>query len=243
MKNAARAGEEYPMRINKYLAHKGVATRRGVDELIDKGVVRINGRVAVRGDKVEKGDEVEVSAKRKVANLQYFAYHKPVGVITHSPQRGEEDIKKNIAGDPALSDIFPVGRLDKASSGLLILTNDGRVTDRLLNPEYEHDKEYKVETARPLRDSFAKYMERGVDIGDYVTKPAQVKPVGPTSFTITLTEGKKHQIRRMVSALHNDVASLMRTRILNIRLGDLAPGDARPILGEELAKFLKSLGL
>src|SRR6185436_18166615 len=103
--------------------------------------------------------------------------------------------------------VFPVGRLDKDSSGLLILTNDGRVTDRLLSPAYEHDKEYQVRTSEPLRDSFKKFMEAGVDIEGYITKKCVVRKTGPKTFTITLTEGKKHQISRMVSAMHNTVAA------------------------------------
>ncbi|MDP1707001.1 MAG: pseudouridine synthase, partial [bacterium] len=135
------------------------------------------------------------------------------------------------------------GRLDKDSSGLIILTNDGRVTDRLLNPEYEHDKEYRVRTSEPLRESFKKTMESGVNIEGYLTKPCAVRKTGPKSFNITLTEGKKHQIRRMVSAMHNNVVELERVRILNIRLENLAPGEWRAIEGDELAIFLSQIGM
>jgi 23S rRNA pseudouridine2604 synthase len=241
MKETALASNEgYPMRINKYLAHEGIATRRAADELVVRGKVFINGRVAVLGDKIQKGDKVELRGKTSPKKLLYFAYNKPIGVITHSPQLGEEDIK----GSASLpKDVFPVGRLDKDSSGLIILTNDGRVTDRLLAPEYEHDKEYRVRTGEALRDSFAKTMEAGVDIEGYLTRKCSVRKTGPKSFTITLTEGKKHQIRRMVAALHNTVVELVRTRILNIRLDTLASGASRPIVGEELSTFLGRLGL
>jgi len=240
LKTPAKPADEYPMRINKYLAHEGIATRRGADELIARGKILINGRVAVLGEKVNKGDKVELRGKTGTKKFLYFAYNKPVGVITHSPQMGEKDIKES-AKLP--SDVFPVGRLDKDSSGLIILTNDGRVTDRLLNPGYDHDKEYHVRTQEPLRDSFKKTMEAGVDIEGYLTKKCTVRKSSPKSFTITLTEGKKHQIRRMVSAMHNTVVELERTRILNIRLDNLAVGTWRRIEGDELATFLAQIGM
>ena len=230
--------DDYPMRINKYLAREGVATRRGADELVARGKVLVNGRVAVLGEKINRGDKVELKGSSSPKKYLYYAYNKPVGVITHSPQMGEKDIKQSVP-----MDVFPVGRLDKDSSGLIILTNDGRVTDRLLNPEYEHDKEYRVCTAEPLRESFKKAMEGGVNIEGYLTAPCTVRKTGPKSFMITLTEGKKHQIRRMVSAMHNSVVELERTRILNIRLDNLAPGTWRAISGDELATFLSQIGM
>jgi 23S rRNA pseudouridine2604 synthase len=239
MQKAPPPTEEYPMRINKYLAQQGIATRRDVDAYIERGEVLVNGRVAVLGQKINQGDKVEVVKKGAPKKFLYFAYNKPRGVITHSPQRGEKDIRESIS----LKEVFPVGRLDKDSSGLIILTNDGRVTDRLLNPDRAHDKEYRVRTQEPLRDGFRPAMENGVDIGDYLTKPCVVRKTGPQSFTITLTEGKKHQIRRMTAALHNSVVELERTRILNIRLEDLKPGEWRTIEGQELKEFLTKIGL
>src|ERR1035437_3171357 len=234
-KLAEKTADEYPMRINKYLAHEGISTRRGADELIARGKVLVNGRVATLGEKVNKGDKVELRGKTNPKKFLYYAYNKPVGVITHAPQLGEKDIKQSVALSP---DVFPVGLLNKDSSGLIILTNDGRVTDRLLNPEYAHDKEYQVRTSEPLRDSFKKTMEAGVDIEGDLTKHCTVRKSGPKRFNITLTEGKKHQIRRMVSAMHNTIVELERTRILNVRLENLKPGTWRPILGDELAPFL-----
>jgi len=232
----------YPMRINKYLALKGHSTRRGADELIDKHRVLINGRIAVLGDKVNETDKVEVKSGKKGTERLYFAYNKPRGVITHSPGESETDIRESV---PELADkgVFPIGRLDKDSHGLIILTNDGRITDRLLNPAAEHDKEYTVKTKYPMRDSFRTHMEAGVDIEGYVTKPAKVKILGEKSFSITLTEGKKHQVRRMVVAMHNEVEDLKRSRVLNIKLGKLHAGAFRPIEGEELKEFLQLLGL
>lgn len=235
---------DYPMRINKYLAQRGYATRRGADEYIEKKKVFVNGRLAKLGDKVLETDKVEVRKTAKDnAPRTYVAYHKPRGVITHSAGDNEEDIKEATAESPELKGLFPVGRLDKDSSGLIILTNDGRVTDRLLSPRFEHEKEYIVTTTRPLRESFKEYMEKGVDIEDYKTKQAKVDIRGENRFAITLTEGKKHQVRRMVVAMHNEVKHLERTRIMNIRLGSLPRGAYRPILGKELSDFLKALGL
>jgi len=229
--------EKYPMRINKYLAHKRYSTRRGADELIQMGHVTINGRRAVLGDKVSEKDAVVVKQQKK--NYRYFAYNKPRHVITHSPQGNEQDI----LGVIDIQDVFPVGRLDKDSHGLIILTDDGRVTDRLLNPASEHEKEYIVTTAHKTRPSFAEHMQKGVDIGGYVTKKCKVTMLGEQLFKIVLSEGKKHQIRRMCVALHTDVVELQRTRIMHVRLGSLKPGEYRALTGVELEHFLKDLGL
>jgi 23S rRNA pseudouridine2604 synthase len=228
---------EYPMRINKYLAHQGRATRREADTLIEKGKVFINDRAARLGDKVDEGDLVEVRSRAK--QYRYFAYHKPRGIISHSPAEGERDIRET-AGIPG---VFPVGRLDKDSRGLIILTDDGRITDRLLNPEHEHDKEYAVTVDKPLSQFLKRHMEQGVDIEGYITQPAAVEFLSANTFFITLTEGKKHQIRRMCAALGFAVTDLCRTRVMNVKLGALARGAARPIAGAELAGLLKSLGL
>ncbi len=226
----------FPMRINKYLASKQYCTRREADTLIEKGKVFINGKQAVLGDKVGEKDVVDVKFRAK--KYRYFAYHKPRGIITHSPQGDEKDI----AMVSPIKDVFPIGRLDKDSYGLIILTDDGRITDKLLNPDYEHEKEYRVTTAVKLRPSFKEHMEKGIDIGGYKTKKCRVEVIGEKMFTIVLTEGKKHQIRRMCAALHNDAIELVRTRIMNIRLGNLASGANREIKGDELTAFLKSLG-
>lgn len=228
------------MRINKYLAHAKHATRRGADDLINKGVVFINGKRAALGDKVTETDKVEVRLKKAdQKNLIYLAYNKPRGVITHSAPQGDVDIKDRIP----MRDVFPIGRLDKDSSGLIILTNDGRITDRLLSPEYVHDKEYAVTTKEKLRANFKQKMEPGVQIDAEHTRPCKVVITGEKSFRVTLTEGKKHQIRRMCVALFQEVNTLKRIRIMNILIGDLKEGQLRKIEGEELKTFLASLGL
>ncbi len=227
---------EFPMRINKYLAVQKYCTRREADELIKKGLVILNGRPAVLGDKVQEKDKVEV--KWRQTKYRYFAYYKPRGVLTHSAQEGEEEIKEILP----IEGVFPIGRLDKDSYGLIILTDDGRITDALLNPDRAHEKEYEVMTTEPLPTNFKTKMERGVDIGGYVTKPCIVEVLGERKFSITLTEGKKHQIRRMCGSFGLATSHLLRKRIMNIKLGGLKSGEYRPIQGAELDSFLKSLG-
>lgn len=232
------------MRINKYLALKKISTRREADKLIKEKKVFINGKLAVLGSKVKETDKVEVKGAEQ-KEYKYFAYNKPVGIETNSPRE----------------DLFPLGRLDKASHGLIILTNDGRITDQLLNPKYFHEKEYVVKTLNKLRSSFKQKMEAGVNIDPirgrrslrvlgasneargYITKPCKVNILNDFAFRIILTEGKKHQIRRMCSILFQEVADLKRERIMNIELGNLKSGGLREIKGEELKIFLKSLDL
>lgn len=228
--------DTYPMRINKYLAHKNYCTRREADTLIAAGKVLVNGKRAGLGDKVNEKDHVEV--RFRAPKHRYFAYNKPRGVITHSPDEDERDIRQSIP----LVGVFPIGRLDKDSSGLIILTDDGRITDKLLNPDYAHDKEYVVATREELPANFKAKMEAGVNIEGYITKPAQVTVLSPKKFKIVLTEGKKHQIRRMVAFFGLATTSLQRTRVMNINLSGLKEGEFRPIIGQELATFLKSLG-
>lgn len=228
---------EPSIRLNKYLAQQKIASRREADALIEKGLVLVNGKRAHLGDKVTDKDKVVIRGKAK--ECLYYAYNKPMGVITHSAQDDEEEIVE-VDGLPG---VYPVGRLDKGSHGLIILTNDGRITERLLSPEYAHEKEYVVKTGHDLRDSFKRNMEAGVDIGGYVTKKCNVKFLGERQFRITLTEGKKHQIRRMVDAMHNEVVDLQRVRVMNIKLGDLGENKNRKIEGAELKQFLTALGL
>lgn len=228
---------KFPIRINKYLANQGVATRREVDVLISDGKVLINGERASLGDKVEKTDNVEVKGKTK-QNLKYFAFYKPKGIVTHSPVENEREIK-----DIGPKDVFPIGRLDKNSEGLIILTNDGRITDRILSPKYKHEKEYTVGVRERITPSFLKAMESGVDIEGYKTKRTKATKIDDHLFSVTLTEGKRHQIRRMCMALGNPVTTLRRVRVMTIEIKTLREGEARPIVGEEKEIFLKNLGL
>lgn len=228
----------YPIRINKYLAHCNYGTRRSVEKLIEAKKVFINDNLAVLGDIVKDGDNVVVKGAGKT-NFIYLAYNKPKGIVTHSPQGDDKSIQDEIGR----TDVSPIGRLDKDSHGLIILTNDGRITDKLLNPEYDHDKEYLVKTKKPLKPSFVQKMEKGVNIEGYVTKPAKVTQTDDNEFKITLTEGKRHQIRRMVTALGNEVKDLKRTRILSIRVKGLQKNKYREISGDELKEFLNLLNI
>ncbi len=229
---------EFPIRINKYLAQEKVASRREADELIRTGKVKINGKAAKLGDMVGEDDKVTFTNNKKFV---YYALNKPRGLVTHSPQKGEKGILETIKFPEK---VFPLGRLDKDSRGLLILTNDGRMTDKLLNPDYEHEKKYMVEVHKPINREFIIRMGDGVKLDDgYRTKKCLVKKEASQFFSIVLTEGKKRQIRRMCSSLNYHVEDLNRVRIMNIQLGDLSEGNYRPIQKDELKKFLEALGL
>ena len=206
------------MRVNKYLAMKGIATRRDADVFVEKRKVFINGAVAQLGDKVAETDVVEIRGQERPKTYTYLAFNKPAGTDTHREAKGEPNVLDSLPSDLKRLALFPVGRLDKASSGLLILTNDGRITDRLLNPKYAHEKTYDVTTKKPLRSSFKEKMEAGVDIEGYMTQPAKVEIVAQDRFRVTLTEGKTHQVRRMVVALFNEVKSLKRASIMGCLL-------------------------
>lgn len=235
--------ENYPVRINKYLAQKGITTRKGADELIKAKKVYINGKLAVLGDKVNKEDVVETKESKN--KYIYLAYNKPKGVVTVNPTQEEKDILGSIKSNQKidLDSIFPVGRLDKETEGLIILTNDGRITDKLLNPKYEHEKEYRVEVDRKFSPSFLKNMEKELKLSDFTTKKSKVKKVNDTIFNITLTEGKNRQIKRMTEKLGFSVRRLKRTRIQNISLDKILKNSYRELSQEEVKKFLDSIGL
>ena len=228
------------MRINKYLAKKNICTRRKADELIEKGKVTINGAPAVLGSKVLETDQVEVAENSlKKNSLVYLAYNKPKGIATHSSQKNEKGIMDIFR---FREKVYPVGRLDKDSRGLIILSNDGRIIDKLLNPDFYHKKEYVVEVDRKINQFFLKHMAEGVKLGDgYNTRKCQVEKINDNTFSIVLTEGKKRQIRKMCERLEGKVLDLKRTRIMNVELGDLRPGEYREIKGKELEIFLEKL--
>lgn len=230
----------FPVRINRYLALKGLATRKGADELIKKGLVRLNGSPANLGDQVHARDTVEVLGHRSSKkSLVYLAYYKPRGVITHSPKRGEVAIKDLVS----IPGIFPVGRLDKDSEGLIILTDDGRITERLLHPRFINEKEYVVIVAERIPHDAVRRLTAGISEGGELLKATNATIAGEYHIIITLTEGKKHQVRRMLAALGLSVVRLKRTRIMHVHIGALAPGEYRPLTGKAKAGFLKDLGL
>ncbi len=230
---------EFPIRINKYLAEKKIASRREADTLIEAKKVLVNGKPAVIGQKVTASDTVIIKGETKTK--QYIAYYKPRGVITHSPATGETDIVTKLKQDYNIEGVTPVGRLDKDSEGLIILSNDGRITGPLLDPESGFEKEYEVTVDKPVTGPFLKQMATGVSIEGYTTKPGTTKKVTPVKFLLTITEGKKHQIRRMCAALGYQVKYLKRVRIIDITLGKLKPNQIKKITGAELNTFLSQL--
>lgn len=241
----------YPIRINKYLAHLNYSTRVGADDLIKKGLVFINGRLAVLGDKINEGDQVVVKSKGAKKEYAYYAYNKNINVSTN-PDTTSKDILK-VTRFPTR--VFPVGRLDKDSHGLIIMTNDGRVTDRLLSPLYAHEKEYIVKVEPNFSDKFIELISNGVHFDKFVSKKCKVWPARPhessgasgretkDTFHIILREGKKRQIRHMCETLHHNVIDLKRIRIVNIKLDKIPLGGFREIKEKELEEFLKSLSL
>lgn len=232
------------MRINKFLAHQGYATRRSADALIEKGRVFINGKPSTLGQKVTEKDLVEIKDFDST-KFRYILYYKPRGVITHSPEEGEIDIITRIRKDHSITNVFPIGRLDKDSEGLILLTNDGRVTERILNPELGHEREYEVTVDKRVTQSLLNRLAKGVLIEGYLTKPAKALPNkgNDHAFIITLTEGKKHQVRRMCAAFGYQVQSLKRTRMLDFELRSLRPGAKYELTSREAKTFQTTLGL
>jgi len=218
----------------------GYCSRRKADDYIEKGMVSINGKKAVLGQKIEKTDNVEVSKKIKKlpASYEYYLFNKPVGIVSHDPQENEEGVADVFKTQ---SKVDPIGRLDKLSQGLMFLTNDGRIVNKMLSPEFGHEKEYQIWVDKDLTDSFKRKMQSGVSIEGYMTKPAKFKQTGPKSFRLILTEGKKHQIRRMAMALGFQVKKLRRIRIMNLKLGTLPAGKGRPLSIEEKMELMESL--
>jgi 23S rRNA pseudouridine2604 synthase len=228
------------MRINKYLSEAGIVSRRGADKWIEDGRITINGQLAELGSKVEDCDEVRADGKlvKTEEQLVYLALNKPVGITSTT----ERHIKGNVVdfvNHPLR--VFHIGRLDKDSDGLLLLTNDGDIVNEILREENGHEKEYIVTVDQPITKEFIRKMESGVRILDTVTKPCKVKQLGPRKFNMTLTQGLNRQIRRMCSALGYNVRKLQRTRIMNIHLGDLPNGKWRDLTEDELAEMFKML--
>jgi len=230
---------ENRVRINKYVAENFNVSRREADRLIEAGKVFLNGRKAILGDKISLNDKVDLKDKEKIKkNFAYYAYYKPRGLITNRQHKGEKDIATSVN----IKGVFPIGRLDKDSEGLILLTNNGRITDRLLNPKYDHEKEYLVKTKTPIKEHQLRVMQRGMELeGDLETKPCKTKYIDENTFRITLSEGKKHQIRRMCDAFGIAIDTLKRIRVMNIKIGDLKPGQFRKITGEDLEELLYSL--
>lgn len=216
------------MRINKFLSEAGIISRRGADKWITDGRVEINGKTAELGSKVEAGDDVRVDGKPIVVEqpLVYLVLNKPVGITSTT----ERHIKGNIVdfvNHPLR--IFHIGRLDKDSDGLILLTNDGDIVNEILRVENKHEKEYVVTVNERITNSFLEKMSSGVSILGTKTLPAKVKKLGPNTFNIILTQGLNRQIRRMCSTLGFTIKRLQRIRIMNITLDGLSIGDWREL--------------
>ena len=229
-------------RINKYLSEVGFCSRRRADRLIEEGKVTINGVVIEIGTKVEDDDKIEVEGQRiKKSTKQkkiYLAFNKPVGIVCTTDRRIEPNNIIDFVKYPTR--IFPIGRLDKESEGLIFLTNDGDIVNKILRARNNHEKEYIVIVNRPINREFIKRMSNGVKILDTTTKNCFVKQLGQKKFKIILTQGLNRQIRRMCEFLGYKVQSLKRVRIMNIKL-DLPTGKYREFTKEELSELNKSL--
>lgn len=228
------------IRLNKYIASSGLCSRREADSLIENGKVTINGIVAVQGTKVNEGDVVLVGGKKIMPDddMIYIAFNKPLGVTCTTDKRDPSNIIDFIGFDER---IFPVGRLDKNSSGLILLTNDGSIVNKLLRAENGHEKEYLVTVNRPYDKNFIKQMESGVPVLGQLTLPCKIKPAGDKTFKIILHQGLNRQIRRMCEYLGYKVTKLKRIRFMNINLGDLETGKWRYLTPDEKKELLKDM--
>ena len=225
-------------RINKYLSELGYCSRRRADRLIEEGKVTINGKVTEMGTKVEDGDQVEVEGQRIEKSIKqkkiYIAFNKPVGIVCTTDRGVEPDNIIDFIKYPKR--IFPIGRLDKLSEGLIFLTNDGDIVNKILRARNNHEKEYIVSVNRPINKEFIQTMSNGVKVLETITKTCFVKQLGPKKFKIILTQGLNRQIRRMCESLGYRVQSLKRVRIMNIKL-DVPTGKYREFTKEELLKL------
>lgn len=228
--------QENLIRINKYLSGAGYCSRRKADQLIEEGKVTINGSVPEMGTKISEGDEVRVLGELIVAKEKpvYIAFHKPIGIVCTTDTGVEKDNIIDYINYP--SRIFPIGRLDKPSEGLILLTNDGDIVNKILRSRNNHGKEYIVKVNRPVTDAFIERMSNGIPILDTVTKKCEVEKIGSHEFRLTLTQGLNRQIRRMCEYLDYQVVKLRRVRVLNIPL-DVPVGEYRDLTEKELKEL------
>ena len=228
------------MRLNKFINESGKASRRGADKLIEEGRVKINGRKGKIGDQVKPGDEVMVNGQRirLARNNVYLALNKPVGITCTT----EKNVKGNIVdlvNHPLR--VFNIGRLDKDSDGLILLTNDGDIVNEILRAENNHEKEYIVSVDKPITPEFVEKMSKGVRILGTKTLPCKVEQLSKYEFKIILTQGLNRQIRRMCEALGYEVYRLQRVRIMNIHLGNLPVGQWRDLTKKEKTRLFQDL--
>ncbi len=231
-----------PTRINKYLSECGYCSRREADKLIDQGRVKINGKVPEMGTKVQEGDEVTVNGqivgKKKQDAHVYIAFNKPVGIVCTTDTKREKDNIIDFINYPKR--IFPIGRLDKPSQGLIFLTSDGDIVNKILRAKNHHEKEYLVTVNKPIDQKFIKRMAGGIPILGTVTRKCKVEQVSKFDFRIVLTQGLNRQIRRMCEYLGYEVTFLKRIRIMHVEL-DVPVGKWRHLTKSEIAAIKKSV--
>ena len=227
-------------RLNKFIADSGYCSRREADRLISEGRVLIDGRVGVLGDRVLPGMQVLVDHHPLSGQGEkvYILLNKPVGIVCTADPREPMNVVDYLSYPIR---IFLVGRLDKDSEGLLLLTSDGEIVNRLLRAAGGHEKEYEVTVDRPVTPDFIRGMSAGVPILDTVTLPCKIRRTGERSFTIVIVQGLNRQIRRMCEHFGYNVRSLKRVRIMNLRLGNLKPGQWRELTDDELNELLRRL--
>ena len=229
-------------RINKFLSEIGYCSRRAADKLIEQGRVKINGEVPEMGTKISDEDEVSVNGKvvhrAKKKKMVYIAFNKPVGIVCTTDQMREKNNIIDYINYPTR--IFPIGRLDKPSEGLIFLTNDGDIVNKILRARNNHEKEYEVTVSKPITKEFIEAMGNGVPILDTVTRKCFVKQTDKNKFKIILTQGLNRQIRRMCEYLEYDIRKLKRVRIMNINL-DIPIGEYRDFTARELNKINQSV--
>jgi len=229
-------------RINKFLSEIGYCSRRAADKLIEQGRVKINGEVPLMGTKISEEDEVCVNGKvvhrAKKKKMVYIAFNKPVGIVCTTDQMREKNNIIDYINYPTR--IFPIGRLDKPSEGLIFLTNDGDIVNKILRARNNHEKEYEVTVSKPITKEFIEAMGSGVPILDTVTRKCFVKQMDKKKFKIILTQGLNRQIRRMCEHLEYNVRQLKRVRIMNINL-DIPIGEYRDFTARELNQINQSV--
>lgn len=225
--------------LNKFISETGICSRRAADRMIEAGRVRLNGQIAQKGNRVSEGDEVLLDGKPigKRARKVYLAFHKPPGVTSTTDRKDKDNIIDFINFPER---IFPIGRLDKASTGLILLTNDGDIVNTVLREEHEHEKEYIVKVHQPLTARFIRGMQEGVPILGTRTKRCTVEQLNRQVFRIILTQGLNRQIRRMCEYFGYKVVSLKRVRIMHIHLDDLPSGKYRYLSPSEQKALLEA---
>jgi 23S rRNA pseudouridine2605 synthase len=230
------------VRLAKYLAHGGVASRRKAEEIIAKGLVTVGGEVVIDPARdVDDGSDVRVNGTPVGAEArEVWAVNKPAGVVSTAREPGERRAVVELVDSPAR--LYPVGRLDADSTGLLLLTNDGALANRLTHPRYEVAKTYRAQLARPVRESELTRLREGVELEDGPTAPAEVRQIGQREIELVLREGRNRQARRMVEAVGNRVVSLRRIGFGPLRLGKLGEGDARQLTEGEVKALRKAGG-